>query len=70
MSAGNIHELGQSGAGAGAYLDRVVAFFSHEFVDGHGAADDHVGFKFDAHFAHVVELLADDLLGQRNSGMP
>ena len=36
----------------------------HEFVESDGAAYNHVGLKFHAHPAHVIELLANDVLGQ------
>src|SRR5579862_2586368 len=62
MLAGNIHELGQ--ARAGADVDGVETLFSHEFIDGDGASDNYVGLELNAHFTHVIELFADDLLGQ------
>src|SRR5208337_2786898 len=64
--AGNAHELRQSSAGAD--VDGVESLFVHEFIDGDGAADDDIGFEFNAHLAHVVELLANDLLGQAKLG--
>jgi hypothetical protein len=64
--AGNAHELRQARAGADEH--RVVAFFFHQFVDGDGASHDDVGFKHDAHGAHVIDLLANDLLRQAELG--
>ena len=62
MLAGNVHKLRESCAGAD--VDGVVAFFSDQFIDGDRATDDDVGLEFHSHFAHVVELFADDVLGQ------
>jgi hypothetical protein len=47
-----------------ADVNRVVAFFLNQFIDGYRPAHDDVGLELDAHFAHVIELLADNLLGQ------
>src|SRR5208337_3920704 len=62
MLSGNAHELRQ--AGAGAYEHRIVTLFFEQFVDGDGASDHDIGFEFHAHAAHIVDLLANDFLGQ------
>ena len=54
----NAHELRQAGAGADKY--RIVTLFFEQFVNCHRASDDDIGFEFDAHRAHVVDLLAND----------
>src|ERR1700687_777147 len=66
MLAGNVHELRQPGARAD--VNSVVALFSEEFIDGDGTADDDVGLELDAHFAHVIDLFADDLLRKAEFG--
>jgi hypothetical protein len=50
--------------GAGADEHRVVTFFFQQFVNGDGASDNDIGFKFHAHGAHIVDLLANDFLRQ------
>src|ERR1700675_1316912 len=64
--ARNSHELRQTGAGANE--DSVKAFFLHQFVNSDGASDYHVGLEFHTHGAHVIDLLANDLLGEAELG--
>ena len=62
----NIHELRQSRARSNEHCG--VTLFFHQLVEGHGSSDYNVGFKLHAHGTHVVNLLADDLLGQPELG--
>src|SRR5947209_4054684 len=62
MLAGNIHELRQSRSGAN--VNSVVTFLVHEFINRDRPSHDHVGLELDSHLAHVLKLLADDLLRQ------
>src|SRR6185437_2649268 len=51
-------------AGAGGNEDRVIVLVAHQFVDGDALADHDVGFKLYAHAAQVLDVVADDGLGQ------
>src|SRR5579872_3906788 len=62
MFARDTHEQGQSGAGSDEH--RVEVFFIHQFADGDGFSDNDVRFEVHSHCAHVIDLLANDLLRQ------
>src|SRR5579872_1487684 len=62
MLSPDVHKLRQSRARAD--VNRVVAFFFQQFIDGHGPAHNHVRLKLHAHLAHVVDLLPHNLFGK------
>ena len=62
MLARNAHELRQTRAGSDKH--RIVAFFFEQFVNRDRTSDHDIGFELHAHRAHIVDLLANDLLGQ------
>ena len=63
--AGDVHKVGQTGAGADEH--GLIAVLK-ELVDGQGLADDHVGLDVHAELLEALDLLGNDVLGQTELG--
>ena len=68
VDAGDVHEHGQTSAGADEH--GLKAHLILQLVDGDGAAHDGVGGDSDAQSLQAVHFLLDNGLGQTELGMP